>query len=68
MRQIICPLYGKPCEQDCPDRYINQPEGGCLLTTAEELGAQVVVLDEASGTVGCILYASPIPKRKGGVI
>ena len=46
MRQVICPLDGKPCEQDCPDRYIDQPEGGCILTTAEELGAQVVVLDE----------------------
>ena len=67
MRQIICPLYGKPCEQDCPDRYINQPEGGCLLTTAEELGAQVVVLDEASGTVGCI-YAPHQSQSGKGVI
>ena len=55
MRQVICPLDGKPCEQDCPDRYIDQPEGGCILTTAMELGCSVISLN-----------ASPIPKRKGG--
>ena len=37
MEQLICPLDGKTCERDCPDRY---GEGGCLLTTAQELGAK----------------------------
>lgn len=30
MRQVICPLDGKPCEQDCPDRYIDQPEAAAF--------------------------------------
>ena len=29
--QRICPLDGKPCEKDCPDRYQNDPQGGCIL-------------------------------------
>ena len=41
MQDLICPLDGQPCEKDCPDRYIDQPEGGCFLTTAQELGASV---------------------------
>ena len=65
MRQVICPLDGKPCEQDFPYRYIDQPEGGGILTTAEELGAQVVVLDEASGTVGCIYAPHQAQSGKG---
>lgn len=42
MKQVICPLDGKPCENDCPDRYKDQPEGGCFLTTAQELGANII--------------------------
>ena len=38
MRQVICPLDGKPCEQDCPDRYIDQPEGGCMRPALREWG------------------------------
>lgn len=56
MKEIICPLDGRPCEKNCPDRYRDQPEGGCWITTAQELGAQVIILDEASGTVGCIFH------------
>ena len=44
MNQIICPLDNLPCEADCPDRYKDQPEGGCFLTTAQELGATVLAL------------------------
>lgn len=44
MNQLTCPLDGKPCEADCPDRYVDQPEGGCFLTTAQELGAQIIYL------------------------
>lgn len=50
MNQLTCPLDGKPCEADCPDRYHDQPEGGCILTTAQELGAQIIYLD--GGDVG----------------
>lgn len=50
MKQLICPLDGKPCEADCPDRYQDRPEGGCMLTTAQELGAKI--LDFGGGNVG----------------
>ena len=43
---ILCPLDGRPCDPDCPDRYIDQPEGGCILTTTSELGCKVFILDE----------------------
>ncbi len=42
MKQLICPLDNLPCELDCPDRYKDQPEGGCFLTTAQELGAAIL--------------------------
>ena len=42
MPQVICPLDNQPCEQDCPDRYKDAPEGGCFLTTAMELGCTVI--------------------------
>lgn len=44
MQDLICPLDGKPCEKDCQDRYIDQPEGGCFLTTVQELGFMLVGL------------------------
>ena len=44
MKQIICPIDGKPCEKNCPDRYTDRAEGGCILSTAQELGAQIVCL------------------------
>lgn len=40
----ICPLDHQPCEADCPIRYRDTPEGGCYLTTAQELGAEVLPL------------------------
>lgn len=49
MKDVICPLDGKPCEKDCPDRYFDAPEGGCFLTTALELGIAVVVLQDQEG-------------------
>lgn len=33
---MICPVDGKPCDPDCPDRYTDRPEGGCLMTTLQE--------------------------------
>lgn len=50
MKQLIYPLDNKPCEQDCPDRYTDQP--GCALTTAQEEGAQIV--DFGGGCVGMV--------------
>lgn len=52
MNQLTCPLDGNPCAADCPDRYHDQPEGGCILTTAQELGAQIIYLD--GGDVGML--------------
>ena len=42
MKQIICPIDGKPCEKGCPDRYTDRKEGGCVLTTAQGLGATII--------------------------
>lgn len=50
MKQIICPLDGKPCQADCPDRYTDTAEGGCLMTTAQEQGAQLI--DFGGGMIG----------------
>ena len=36
MQQIICPVDGQPCEPDCPDRFTDRPEGGCLLSMLAE--------------------------------
>lgn len=52
MKDIICPLDGKPCEKNCPDRYIDHPSGGCILTTAKELGANLI--DLGRGNVGIV--------------
>lgn len=38
IKQRICPFDGEPCGKDCPDRYKDDPAGGCFLTTARELG------------------------------
>lgn len=36
MKQRICPLDGKPCERSCPDRYPNDPRGGCILVAMHD--------------------------------
>lgn len=36
MKQRICPLDGKPCEKSCPDRYPNDPRGGCILVAVHD--------------------------------
>ncbi len=50
MRQVTCPIDGCPCEADCPDLYHDEPAGGCMLTTAQELGAKII--DFGGGNVG----------------
>lgn len=52
MNQVICPLDNQPCELDCPDRYKDEPSGGCMLSTAAELGGEVRYL--GGDTVGII--------------
>lgn len=56
MDQLICPLAGTPCERDCPDRYVDQPEGGCILTTAQKLGCTIIYL--GGDTVGALYVPS----------
>ena len=46
MSQVICPLDNLPCVRDCPDRYHDTPEGGYFLTTALEMGVNVMVIQE----------------------
>lgn len=45
MSETICPIDGLPCDPACPDRYTDQPEGGCILTTAIERGHNVMILE-----------------------
>lgn len=49
MEQIRCPIDGQPCAQDCPDRYTDCEEGGCVLTTAQELGVTVFIIGSDGG-------------------
>ena len=57
MKDVICPIDGRPCEMDCPDRYLEQPGGGCALTTAQELGAKII--DFCGGDIGMLF----VPKQ-----
>lgn len=59
MQQLICPLDGLHCEKDCPDRYHDEPEGGCLLTTFLELGGNTLILGKVEKTAP----VSPAPRR-----
>lgn len=51
MNQLICPIDGKPCETDCPDRYTDRPEGGCFLTTAIEFGVNLLIVRDGKERV-----------------
>lgn len=44
MNDIICPLDGSPCAKDCPDRYVDNPEGGCVLTTMMKHADAVIIV------------------------
>jgi hypothetical protein len=57
VKDVICPIDGRPCEMDCPDRYLEQPGGGCALTTAQELGAKII--DFGGGDIGMLF----VPKQ-----
>lgn len=45
MNDRICPIDGKPCEKDCPDRFHDTPDGGCLLTLCQDMGIPVLYTD-----------------------
>lgn len=60
-QQVVCPLDGKPCESDCQDRYHDTSDGGCCLTTAQELGG--AILDFGGGTVGLLFTPHGGQKR-----
>lgn len=49
MSDRICPLDGKPCEKDCPDRFHDTPDGGCLLTMVQDMGGNVMTIEELGG-------------------
>ena len=49
MSDSICPLDGKPCEKDCPDRFHDTPDGGCLLTMVQDMGGNVMTIEELGG-------------------
>lgn len=46
MNDRICPIDGKPCEKDCPDRFTDTPDGGCLLTPFQDMELPVLYLDD----------------------
>lgn len=41
MKDRICPLDGKPCEKDCPDRFHDTPDDGCQLTLVQDMGGKL---------------------------
>lgn len=54
----ICPIDGKPCEKDCPDRYHDDPRGGCLLTDTLEAGGKII--DFGGGDYVCVFNPGAI--------
>ena len=48
MSCLFCPIDDAPCDPGCPDRYIDRPEGGCILTTVQELGGCILIMNENS--------------------
>lgn len=41
---VICPVDGRPCAPDCPDRFYDRPDGGCLMTELQAHGASVLLI------------------------
>ena len=43
MSAVLCPLDGKPCEENCPDRYRDKPGGGFWsYEDVKRIGAQLL--------------------------
>ena len=47
---VTCPVDGKPCDPECPDRFHDTPDGGCFLTVAMEHADAVLLLEGNSLT------------------
>ena len=58
IRDCICPLDGRPCEKSCPDRYIDDPRGGCILTDVKEAGGKIYPL--GGGDYACVINPGAI--------
>lgn len=58
MKDILCPLDGRPCDPACPEQYHDQ--SGCWMTTAQKVGAQVLPL---GGDTVAVVY---LPGQEGG--
>lgn len=58
---VQCPVDGRPCALDCPDRRPDRPAGGCFLTTACELGGRPLHLGD--GLVAIVFEDDPPPAR-----
>ena len=51
MKQRICPLDGKPCEKSCPDRYKDDPRGGCILVAMHDMSEDYNAKKEGGDTM-----------------
>lgn len=51
MNDRICPLDGKPCEKSCPDRYPNDPRGGCILVAMHDVSEDYNAKKEGGDTM-----------------
>ncbi len=51
MKQRICPLDGKPCEKSCPDRYKDDPRGGCILVAMHDVSEDYNAKKEGGDTM-----------------
>lgn len=43
---VTCPYNGRPCEKNCPNRYWDRPEGGCLFADLAAACDAVIIFDE----------------------
>lgn len=51
---VLCPIDQMPCEKNCPDRYRDRPEGGCLLTTLlERVDSALLIYDPSKEEKTC---------------
>lgn len=62
MHIVTCPIDGKPCDPECPDRFIDRAEGGCLMTMLIEHSDSVLYISRANRN------ALETDKRKEGRI
>ena len=49
MHNVTCPIDGEPCHPKCIRRFIDRPEGGCMLSVLLEScnAALIVGVDRA---------------------